>query len=154
MKVNDTYLSRFELINSSYTLKTVTADKPREKFEIETIKLANFESNTRIQNYKNNFLSFLVYDLAINDDQFLFKNENNALKLVIFDNKLNYFTNINKNGHMSMSNVLAFNLSMSDFRIIEELNKNDAYCKESVYSIVNKNNSYVMPASASKKYVV
>ena len=148
IKVNGTYLSRFELVDSSKML-----GKPanrQEKFEIESIKFANFESLSHIQNYKNNFNSFLLYDLALNNNLVLFRNDplaKNALKISLLDKSLNYFTTIN---NLSTSNVIPFKASLDDFHVIEEMNKNDVYCisKESVYLIANSNVSFVLPSSS------
>ena len=145
IKVNDTSLSRFELFDSSTFNYNKNLNKQQEQFEIETIKLANFESLSSF-NYKNNLNSFLIYDLMINNNYFLFSN---LLKLTILDRSLSYLKTINNEENLNMFNVIAFNSSLSDFNVIGEMNKNDVFCRlketTDIYSIGNANFSLIMP---------
>ncbi len=143
IKVNDTSLSRFELFDSS-AFYTKAYTKQIERFEIESIKLANFEYLSKF-NYNNNHDSFLIYDLMINNNYFLFSN---SLKLSILDKSLSYLNTLNNEENLNMFNVIAFNSSLSDFDVVEEMNKNEFYCRpremSDIYSIGNANFSMLM----------
>lgn len=144
IKVNDTNLSRFELFDSS-SFYTKTFSNQQERFEIETIKMANFESLSSF-NFKNSFNSFLIYDLMINNNYFLFSN---SLRLTILDNSFTHLKTINNEENLNVYNLIAFNSSQSDFNVIEEMNKNELFCRSKemtdIYSIGNGNFSLVMP---------
>ena len=136
-------MSRFELFDSStFYIKAYT--KQIERFEIESIKLANFEYLSKF-NHNNNHDSFLIYDLMINNNYFLFSN---SLKLSILDKSLSYLNTINNEENLNIFNVIAFNSSLSDFNVIEEMNRNEFYCRtremSDIYSIGNANFSMLM----------
>ena len=161
LKINDTHLSRFELVDSSRR-------ETGEKFAIESVKFGNFESlfsKSTYFNKKKSYASFLIYDLAINKNYYLFRSSErdiftqseskNGIKLAILDSEQNFVLETDSSQNMSLANVFTYSGSLGDFSVVDEMNNNEAYCRnkkqvdisnESVYSIGNGNFSFAMPA--------
>jgi hypothetical protein len=148
MSINDSFVSRFELSTNEFGSKhglnvnKQAASFGGEKFQIDGLKFQNFDSIMYLndtfnafkstQSYYFNSLSFLVYDLNINDNFYVFSNgtAGNALKLTILDESFNYL--LDTRDFIGTSNLILLNASLDDFDVISYMNRNFyGYCSSS-----------------------
>ena len=149
LHINETNLARFELVNEL---------NDSDQFEIDSVKFLN----------SHNLISYLVYDLAINNHNYVFRNDSktSSLSMLVLDSlSNNYIMEENKFG-LASSDLVLFTYSLNDYELINDLNKMELYCpqavvnapkkqlNESVYSISNVVNlTFTLPVLASTSTV-
>jgi hypothetical protein len=128
LTINDTYTSRFELLNEVFFNDTT---QKTTKFQVDWIKFKNF-------NYNTNNNGFVVYDLTINNNHYMFKYRNRSgesVELVLLDQHTSLLELDPSSSSVAwpksrfrFKNLVLFNASYDDFSIINELNRNNVYC--------------------------
>lgn len=131
LALNRTFVARYELVN--------TTSLSESQFKIETIRFKNFNSNSF--NLNNNKNGFLLYDLVINENNYMFKYEskyknlanqllNSPIEMIVTDADMNFLqqANVAKSPRVKLNNLSLFNQSLDDFKLIDQLNKDTFYC--------------------------
>lgn len=160
ISINESYVSRYELaLNANPGIvgmfgknvngKSSSGSSAADKFQIEAVKFQNFDSiiylNDTLSLFKAqslyfNSLNFLVYDLSINENLYVFSpvssTNTSDLKLTIMDDERNFL--LETKDYFSASNLITLNASIDDFKQIEYLNENYYdYCSSSRHATRN-----------------
>ena len=138
MSVNGSYVSRFELAENEYRrngYRLAGSNNGGEKFQIEGVKFQNFDSviylndtfsvfKPQSQSSYFNSLNFLVHNLNVDENYFVFSNltNSNSLRLTVLDSRMNYL--LDTRDFFSASNLIVLNASVSDFDQVQFLNRN------------------------------
>lgn len=158
LSINETFVSRYEVVSNQRNNRTII----NFEFEIESL---NFLFLNNLNGTRGNY-HYLIYDLKINENVYLFKRDSNQINLVILDEKLNYLTNLS---NINSNNLILFNKTTSfsnDFGLIKELNlkENNFLCnfdfnekhlfnnKNENYDILNNNESQSQNSNLSSNF--